>query len=95
MPHFIRRLWACAILLISAARLAQASLQYCNTRSYVQLHLCLAVDTYYNTTSKATDLLATFGYQSFSAGGWTSVGLGSSMYGALVVIGYVHNGGAS
>jgi len=48
------------------------------------------VDTYYNTTSKATDLLATFGYQSFSAGGWTSVGLGSSMYGALVVIGYVH-----
>ncbi|PWI66157.1 hypothetical protein PCL_05375 [Purpureocillium lilacinum] len=92
MPHFIRRLWACAILLISAASLAQASLQYCNTRSYVQLHLCLAVDTYYNTTSKATDLLATFGYQSFSAGGWTSVGLGSSMYGALVVIGYVHNG---
>ncbi|UNI20935.1 hypothetical protein JDV02_006981 [Purpureocillium takamizusanense] len=97
-PHplpLIRRgggVCAYAILLASVASLALASLQYCNQRSHVQLHVCLAVDTYYNATSKAVDLLATFGYQVVSAGGWTAVGLGSSMYGALVIIGYVDHG---
>ncbi|KAJ6443422.1 eukaryotic cytochrome b561 domain-containing protein [Purpureocillium lavendulum] len=84
-------IWARAITcLLGMASLAQASLQYCHQDDELPMHMCVAVDAHYNRSSQATDVLATFGYQVVHRGGWTSVGLGSSMYGALVVIGLVN-----
>ncbi|KAH8880117.1 hypothetical protein GQ53DRAFT_614279, partial [Thozetella sp. PMI_491] len=48
--------------------------------------LCISFDLWYNTTTESTDFLLTFDNQMFSSSGRTAVGLGNSMFGALMFV---------
>ncbi|KAH8807113.1 hypothetical protein F5884DRAFT_899568 [Xylogone sp. PMI_703] len=78
---------ACFLLSIHVG-VVHSSMQYCYEDLQVPIHFCLAVETWHNKTSSSTDLLVTFGHQRFREGGWTAVGVGRSMFGALMFIEY-------
>lgn len=81
----------CAVLLCHI-HFARGSLQYCHENAQVPVHFCFAVETWRNTSTSATDLLVTLGYQRVFDGGWTAVGIGSGMFGALMFVEYAGEG---
>lgn len=72
--------------------LAHAVVQYCNTKPQVPVHVCISLQTWYNSSTESKDLLVTFGYQKYFDGGWTAVGLGSGMSGALIFVAFLGEG---
>lgn len=65
------------------------SSQYCHSQTAKKpTPFCVATNTIYNTTTEATDLFVTFAYQQSLYGGWGAVGLGDSMFGALMFMTY-------
>lgn len=85
---------AVTIFLLAAIQttLAQGSVQYCHKDPSVPIHFCLAMNTGHNASSSSNNLLVTFGYQRVSQGGWTAIGLGSGMLGALMFVEYAEKG---
>lgn len=67
-----------------------ASVQHCNveTDKTAAIPFCVAVSTWDNTSTLATDLVVTFGYQRTSGKGWGAVGLGEAMFPALIFMTY-------
>ncbi|KAL9116984.1 MAG: hypothetical protein Q9187_006482 [Circinaria calcarea] len=76
-----------AALLFSTLPPASADVQFCKPNPP---HLCLALSTYENTTSASHDfyLSLTFRRPTASPLGWTAVGIGSSMAGAVMIVVY-------
>ncbi|KAI5865667.1 hypothetical protein GGS23DRAFT_618823 [Durotheca rogersii] len=80
-------LWSClCIAAIASSWIGRAygSTQYCHNDARIPVHFCVAVQTSQNASTSSTDLYLTFGYSRSSYGGWTAVGLGNEMLGALI-----------
>ncbi|KAJ5538941.1 eukaryotic cytochrome b561 domain-containing protein [Penicillium frequentans] len=89
MTAFVRLALASFLLAVTYIGPVQGLVQYCHSDPSVPIHFCLAIETWQNTTSSSTDLLMTFGSQKVFQDGWIAVGLGSSMFGALIFAEYV------
>ncbi|RGP79546.1 eukaryotic cytochrome b561 domain-containing [Fusarium longipes] len=75
------------LLLFSLFGSAFGFAQYCHDPAPREhFAFCVAVDARLNASSSSTDLTVTFGYQKSNFGGWTAIGQGSGMYGALMFI---------
>jgi len=72
-------------------RQSLASVQYCHEDKRVPVRFYLATETAFNSSTASTDVRLTFGYQRSSYGGWTAVGIGSEMRGAMIFVGYLSN----
>lgn len=65
------------------------SQQYCHSPTTKEpIPFCVATKEIYNTTTEATDLFVTFAYQKSLYGGWGAIGIGDSMFGALIFMAY-------
>ncbi|KAH9985966.1 hypothetical protein F4779DRAFT_639293 [Xylariaceae sp. FL0662B] len=78
-----------ATLLLAYIGVVAGSVQYCHHEvPQNPFTFCAAVNTHLNTTTSALDWAITFGYQRTRDAGWAALGIGSSMYGALMFITY-------
>ena len=79
------------LLAFSSNVLSTRTVQYCRHRgSNGNAEICLAVNTFYNTTTESLDIymtLQTFRYKA-SKKGWAAMGFGNQMTGALMLIVY-------
>lgn len=65
------------------------SQQHCHSPTAKEpIPFCVATKEIYNTTTEATDLFVTFAYQKSLYGGWGAIGIGDSMFGALIFMTY-------
>ncbi|KAK4441932.1 hypothetical protein QBC34DRAFT_364586 [Podospora aff. communis PSN243] len=68
-----------------------ATVQYCHEDTRIPVRFCMATETAFNTSTSKTDLRLTFGYQRSKYGGWSAVGIGSEMVGAIAFVCYMEH----
>jgi hypothetical protein len=71
-------------VLLLASPAAAAGVQYCHDK----LQFCMAVSTKTNTTTQGRDIFVSLSAQPSENGGWTAVGIGQAMAGALMFLIY-------
>ncbi|EJP70568.1 cellobiose dehydrogenase [Beauveria bassiana ARSEF 2860] len=79
--------------LLSRTADAERSARHCVEEGRKHINICVSFSTEANSTTGGTDFRLTFEHQRYSTGGWTAVGLGSGMYGALMLIAYTGTDG--
>ncbi|KAK0620908.1 hypothetical protein B0T14DRAFT_604408 [Immersiella caudata] len=79
------------LVALCGASFCAAAVQYCHEDTRIPVRFCMATETTFNSSSSKTDLLLTFGYQRSDYGGWSAVGIGSEMRGAIAFIGYMEH----
>ncbi|KAM3479872.1 hypothetical protein MY8738_005233 [Beauveria namnaoensis] len=79
--------------LLSRTADAERSARHCVEEGRKHINICVSFSTEANSTTGGTDFRLIFEHQRYSTGGWTAVGLGSGMYGALMLIAYTGTDG--
>ncbi|KAM3446617.1 hypothetical protein MY3296_009504 [Beauveria thailandica] len=91
MSALLKISWSLPLLLRTAD--AKGSARHCVEEGRKHINICVSFSTEANSTTEGTDVRLTFEHQRYSTGGWTAVGLGSGMYGALMLIAYTGTDG--
>lgn len=90
MPRLEPLLFGILALILSRYGALADSAQYCHVQTTEEeaIPFCVAVSKWENPSTRANDLVVTFGHRRTYDRGWAAIGLGESMTASLIFMTY-------